>query len=279
MAPKVRDAPGVQRALDNLLNPPKIKKEIALKRVPIDGILDVELGALGASEQMKEDVREVYEQYVQELEGYLKELRPELKESPEEIRGIPESELFYALAKAFQEESMFGAVMKEGKTLTTSCSSGEKEFNCYSASILLSDVLTRMGKPVNVVTAPGHVFIAGEEQCMETTQFFEWSTFTRRELDVHYPVRWESGPENLLGAAFVWSGVELRKMGDAQKEQGLDAEAANSYNKAIGLYNKALEINPEDATPLKNMAGVYSKLGNLKKANECMKKAAGMGQF
>ena len=54
---------------------------------------------------------------------------------------------------------------------------------------------------------------------------------------------------------------------------GIAYRETEEYDRAIQSYQKAIEINPKYADAYYHMGGIYEKLGNQDKADECFQKA------
>jgi len=67
--------------------------------------------------------------------------------------------------------------------------------------------------------------------------------------------------------------VYVGNLGDGYRWAGQRDKAAATYDKAIGLALKAIQVNPRDATTRGNLALYYAKKGNGANARRFMKEA------
>ena len=194
-----------------------------IQQAPVAEILRTEFSVLGTSSEHQRRICERYDNYVQSIVECVK------SEWPEGISKVPERELFTFLADVFH--SNFKASYSGEKLLSTSVLSNE--FNCYSASVLMSDVLARLGKRVSVAITPGHVLLKGDKCVFETTREPGDAVFLNRYLDFRYPFHHEGGMDFLLAVAYGWCATTLIDM--------------SRYEEALELAARSIALNPDDA--------------------------------
>ena len=117
-----------------------------------------------------------------------------MKELAEAVKNVTEHDLFEFIADVFYKD--VGAVYDKHELLITSLNTGQ--FNCYSSTVLLADVLERLGKQVSIVTVPGHVFLRGDWCALETTT--TEGVLSEEALEKRYPNRqeWKKGDMRVL---------------------------------------------------------------------------------
>jgi len=260
---------------------------IALQRVPIRAIFKVEFEAFQYSPRAQKQIRSEYNRYVVGLMnsvsvwlGFGEASKTDPKKLADAIKSRDERELFMFLSEAFQKD--FGVTYKSGKMLSTSIFEMHGGvFNCYSSSVLLADVLTRLGKPVKVILPTRHMFLAGEEYAFETTSTEpERVTFSLSQLDSRYPRSHGLDVENMLSLTCNWVGAVLKDMGryeealssidktimldpkdvDAWFNKGSLLYGMGRHEEALSAFDKVIELNPQDADVYHCKAIVLSAL-------------------
>jgi Flp pilus assembly protein TadD len=88
----------------------------------------------------------------------------------------------------------------------------------------------------------------------------------------------------LLAAILITAGCTHNKTIEGfsainWSEIGRQAIDANRWNEALNAYNKAIELNPNDASAYYYHGNAYSRLGNSTYANEDWKIAAKLGNM
>ena len=265
------------------------------RQVPIDAILCVEFDMLGMCAG-RQEIRERYENNVQKVMdsvsrqlGFGAVQGADGKRLCDAISNAEENMLFPLLSGAFRD--VLKASFSEKSTVVASVEDGK--FNCYSSTVLLADVLLRLGKPIEVITAPGHVFLSGGKYAFETTVHLTPLTFHTAELGSRYPFHQKTGVEMLEAAAWNNKGTELEKKGmfrqstaaysNALKINPNDAEVLynlsivyfnlEQFDDAIATCNKLLDLNPKDVNALKNLARSLAKTGKHVRALMALSKA------
>ena len=277
---------------------PQVETKVQQKvqRVPIGSILFAEFETLKIPLEKRKEIVSKYEEYVKGLMncvsvwlGFGEAAKADPEKLAEAVRKANERELFGFLSDVFRKD--FKASLKE-KTLVV-ISMKKKKFNCYSATVLLADVLTRLGKEVTIIIAPGHVLLRGEKYALETTIESEFGVYAKEQLEIKYPMFQEIGVETLLSITYNWCGVTLRAMGrykealesldkaielnlkDAEiwYNRGITLHAMRRYDEALESYNKAIELNPNFVKAWNNKGFTLYSMGRYKEALESYNKA------
>jgi superkiller protein 3 len=281
--------------------------------VPVDLMLALELETLGRTSE-KQDMLEKYEvEYVIPLmnrisellgsEGHSAENRDQMAKAISEVR---ECDLFKFVSYVFYQE--LGRTYKADTYLVASIEEGA--FNCFTSAVLFADVLTRIGKCVNIVTTPDHVLLAGEYFAFETTISSsidrtyntlneDKHVFPKTKLHLKYPAEEidETDTYKLLSEVYVWRGHRLYDRGDSVKE-AYDAydEASKAYPKhseawhgkgrtlhllgrdleAISAYDEALKMCKKDKEIWHDKGVALESLGRHEEANRCFGVEIGM---
>ncbi len=225
-------------------------KEIARKeinRVPIDEILNIEFKMFRAPEERHILIKKKYEENIHKIMNGISEWLGfgEIQKADKEklndaVRDCEESKLFNFVAGTFFNKLDVSFVEKA--TVVASTETGR--FNCYSSTVFLADVLTRLGKPVNILMTPGHILLSGKEQVFETTAYATQRIIKKNMINKNYRIIHEDGVEVLVGCA--WNNK-----GTMDQEAGRNAEAVNDYN-------NALKINPNDIDALHNLGVAFA---------------------
>ncbi len=229
------------------------EKATAGKQVPIGAILDIEFGMLGFRPDRRQAARQAYESHVAKLinalPGYMGMSQGFGGEALRAaVSGTEENRLFPSISKAFRTE--LEVSFTENSAVATAVE--DRRFNCYSSTVFLADALARLGKSVEVVTAPGHIFLTGAQYTFETTAFSTPLVFNVHALNAKYPFYQRTGVEMLVSSAWNNKGTELEKKGWPEQ--------------AIMAYESALELNPNDAEVLYNLGITLTKLGRFDEA-------------
>jgi len=131
--------------------------EISKTNVPIARILKIEAETLNMTQQEQERVIRVYEVLVT---GIMNAVREKWKIP---INKIPEDELFEFLTEALGGRYMQDSLITHAVL--------DKKYDCYSSSIILADVCSRLGKELRVGYLGKHIFLIGDEHYFETTTY------------------------------------------------------------------------------------------------------------
>lgn len=235
--------------------PPKEapRKAVEVQRVPIGEILRVEFETLNLPESERRRITYAYEQYATRLMGRVNAWMD--GNHVTDISKADERQLFSFLLDAFYKD--FKASYETKKLLAMSIDG--KKFNCYSSSVLLGDVLTRLGKPVSVIIPQGHVFLAGSEYVLETTARSELGVYPISKLGERYPAWREAGVSVLLPGTYNKCGEVFRRSG--------------RYNEAIPCYDKAIDLDPQLLEAWNNKGVTLSSMGRHLEALPCFDKA------
>lgn len=228
----------------------------AAMRVPIDRIFDVESDALGIEPLRKEKIRKRYERYISRVIKISLSMvsSPSQRRTPERLaeamKSLDEKGLFSVVfaslaleIKLGREDSLVSAV--EGNT-----------FNCYSSTVLVADALTRLGKPVNVIITPKHIFLTGEKYALDMVSHVP--VLPLESALSFYPMRWETTADKLLGEAYVKSGRILINAGRSDE--------------ALAAYAEATTVDPENVHLWIYRVGLLAKMGRREEAEEYLKK-------
>ena len=215
--------------------------------MPIDTIIKAESDAMDLPQSRGKEIREKYERYVMGLMNAVSvwlgmgnasladkmELGRMARSDgePEWVRMAKERELFEYLNSVFHKD--FKASYKANMLLTTSIDNNK--FNCYASTVLLADVLLRLGKPVTFVTTLDHVLLRGEAFMLETTTASGPSTYPRSAFIQGNGAWHEGGIDIVLSIADSWCGAIL--------------EQRKKYPQALSYYDEAIRLDPIDSTP------------------------------
>jgi tetratricopeptide (TPR) repeat protein len=209
---------------------------IELHRVPVDAIFEAEFKAICMRPQQQMEIRNVYEHHVIQLInevsmwlgcGELSESDP--KALATSVNKSGEFGLFSLLADTFNRDVM--ASYASDQLLAMSMK--DNRFNCYSSSVLLADVLSRLGKPVAVVLMPDHMLLAGNEYALDRTAHPDYEILPRKRLGQKYPYHMEIGVDKLTSVAYQWAGMRLYNEG--------------RFGEALELTKRTVQINPGSA--------------------------------
>ena len=171
------------------------------------------------------------------------------------VRDADEKELFERLAKCFHKK--LRAHYVDDELLATAIES--RGWNCYAVTVLLSDVLERLGKHVTIIHTTNHMLLRCTEQAFGITEDAGLVTYSIKELEQHHPVRQEGGIDLLLSTAYDWCGIVLARMG--------------KYTEALAAHNTAIDINPDNGGMWSNRGVVLDALGILKEAYASVNRA------
>jgi tetratricopeptide (TPR) repeat protein len=127
-------------------------------------------------------------------------------------------------------------------------------WNCDTSVFLVFDVGRALGTELEIVDLPEHTLIAGKSFYFETAQYKYSEYHPIEELQNEYPVIYGRLRE------------DKKIMSLAYYNMGHVYEAQGKYKKAFGCYNKAIEINPEDADIYDGRGFAYGELGEYDKA-------------
>jgi tetratricopeptide (TPR) repeat protein len=273
MAYSYREASG-QGRLNRMLRPTVAPKATAqLQRVPIDEIFNVEFQAYRTSSDIlkrsqlkgpewivskdQTELRKTYERYVSGLMDYVSDRllgRPASHADPEAlaraVNRTDEYALFAGLVNTFYWD--LGADTTGGNVRLLSAIETNR-FNCYASTVLFTDVLTRLGKSVDIILTPFHVFPAGEECYVETASKEGFPAHFRRDLSANYPrFREEASSDALLGLVYDCASRHL--------------SCEDRYAEALEMARKALEIAPRLTGPWVDMGNALDGLGRHNEA-------------
>ncbi len=224
--------------LENYLRKNKQIEEV----VPITEIFKLEFKTLGINQQLGEQIREVYEQYVYKLMNSVsvwtgcKELknsdRIELKYK---VNEMDEKDLFFLLGNVFYND--LKASYESNRILTNSVQSNK--FNCYSSSVLFGDVLTRLGKEnIKIIKTPNHVCLNGKKFIFETTKYNKIFEKTQQQRIYSYAQNLDI--KKIIGITYNWCAYIIKT-----------SIGSDNKNLVSEYYNKALEIDSNDIGVLK----------------------------
>lgn len=230
--------------LGNYLRKNKQMEEV----VPTTEIFKLEFKILGINQHLGEQIRGVYEQYVYKLMNSVsvwtgcKELknsdRVELKYK---VNEMDEKDLFFLLGYVFYND--FKASYESNRILTNSVQSNK--FNCYSSSVLFGDVLTRLGKnDIHIIKTPNHVCLSGKKFIFETTKYNK--IFEKTQQQKMYPYAQNLDIKKIIGITYNWCAYIIKAK-------------SNNKNLAMEYYNKALEIDPNHISVLRNIKAISTK--------------------
>ncbi len=132
----------------------KVCKENFFRKIPIESILEIESLALGFSQEKRKEVLALYSETSRKLIEGCKDF------------NNSEKGLYKRLFGFFYYTQEFGAT---NEALLMSLSLISRRFSCYSASLLFADVITKLGRPVDLAFTDSHIFIIGEELAFQTT--------------------------------------------------------------------------------------------------------------
>jgi tetratricopeptide (TPR) repeat protein len=176
------------------------------------------------------------------------------------INDTDEKELFQYLGEVFHKD--FKASYMHEKMLSKSI--GDNKFNCYSSSVILGDVLTQLGKPINVVDVPNHVFLIGKNYAFETTVENPSSmTFESKDLQINYPLHQVVSVDGILVSTYAYTNAALQ---DKNKQQ-----------KALAQINSALKLDPKDYDSLLNKIFLLEYMDRKKEAEQTIDLAIKVG--
>lgn len=265
--------------------------EKMVERVPVSRIFEIEFFALGLKEDERAKVSGDYDKYCKGMENSVK-----VWLSGKGLRNASkadEKELFSFMADVFRKDF---AAAYDDRTLLAVAVAGNR-FNCYASSVLMADVLTRLGKDVGVLITPNHVLLAGEKYAFETTTDGENAAIPKDRLseDEFYAVRKECGVAQLVGIAHVWGSLELLRRGHLEDALSAGLRAVplglrfegwsgagdalfemGRYRDASEAYDKALAERPEDAATWNNKGLALSSLRMAEGAMLAFDKAIGI---
>jgi tetratricopeptide (TPR) repeat protein len=243
-------------------------------------IFEIESTALGYSEFELKDLLKKYNGYVESIVKIVKD---------EKIDINNEGVFFPRLASIFYSD--LGASFGKDRMVMTSLLNNK--FNCYSFSVLFAEVCAKLGKKVDVITAPYHVFLSGKDFCFEAIESTETCIFPKNKLDERYPFHWAGGLNFLVAEAYAMAGSiyadEKREYDEAieyfKKAIELDSQGVSAYNnlgnayynkkeydRAIDYFKKAIELDPKNKYAYTLLGYVYSDKDQYDKAIECYKK-------
>jgi|GEM_PF-6866551 tetratricopeptide (TPR) repeat protein len=215
------------------------------QNVPVDTILRIEYDTEGPKDLPSQmEIRGKYEDYVLKLMNSVSDWlgmgdisKADPKRLSEAINKVDERSLFSYVSKVYHND--FGAY-KEYEPLIDSIET--KGFNCYSSSIIIADSLGRMGKKMDAVTAPGHVFLIGRDYAFETTTVedpYHKPYFPRQQLSYEYPIHHEMGWNAFLAGAYISEAYHII--------------TENQNDGLVEAYKNAINMDPDQ--PIIN--GVY----------------------
>lgn len=210
-----------------------------------------------------------------------------LKHAEELAQKTDERLLLYTLSKLFHGlEGLNIGSHDEGIQLYTAIKTDK--FCCYSSSILLADVLTKLGKNIEIIATNKHMFLATERYILESTHKPDRAVNQRVGYLEHIPNFIIVNIENLPMLTWYNKGGRLMDLGrykesiiandNVLKYNSKDVNAL--YNLAVALYKigkdseachayeKLLEINPNDLLARENLCELLVELGQNKKASE-----------
>jgi len=255
-------------------------------QVPIDAIFEIEFKALQIPSSDQKEIKRDYEQYVKGLEDSVKVWLEANNIS--NIRNADEQELFKYLSAVFYKD--FEAAAENRKMLAIAIK--DNKFNCYSSSVLLADVLTRMGKQVHVVKVPGHMFLTGDQYDFQTSPDPEAMVYPKLDPSM-YSQRYEVDVnKGLLLGACGWGASVFSERGrfeeaikaydEALKLNPLDVaswgmkgvmlDKLGRHEEALKAFDEALKLNLGDGDAWYNKGHVLEKMGRHEEAEECFKK-------
>jgi tetratricopeptide (TPR) repeat protein len=212
-------------------------------------IFEIEAAVLGYSNEKQNQLLEDYNARVESIVKGVKD---------NNVNIDREFDLFTFLARTLYFKHN-GTYNKDAKIVLAAIPNNE--FNCYSSSVLFADVLTRLGKRVNVVLIPQHVFLLGKKYGFETTCAPKESStcvFYKARLNDKYPSHQVGGLNLLVAISYVWAGHIYHKKTD--------------YNKAIEYYNKAIAIAPKYTIAYRELANAYLGKNDYDNAIKCCRK-------
>ena len=198
---------------------------VSLKPVPIEKIMEVEAKTLGIeAREAKRRVKE-YRGYIDLfVDNVLREHGRSLwlteKGEAATLAGIVGT-LYGSMNAEFKDHSKIIEAIRDGG------------FNCYSSTIVVSDVMVRLGIPVGIAAVPGHVLPHTNRHLVETTAEWEDAVRPVSMLNIEYTLVYRTGVEGLLGIAWNNYGMVLAGKGMA--------------GEAVKAYDEALSIIPEHA--------------------------------
>jgi eukaryotic-like serine/threonine-protein kinase len=102
-----------------------------------------------------------------------------------------------------------------------------------------------------------------------------WPTLSNLGTAFFYLKRYPESVESFEKAVAMNPNQELvvGNLADAYRASGLAAKASATYEKAIALAYKELEVNPRDPGPMANLALYYAKTGNPSRALNFVRRA------
>jgi tetratricopeptide (TPR) repeat protein len=229
------------------------RKHIAHKRVPIREIFEIEFAALKMKQSQRIRIQDTYEKQILRLtEAVIRHLPKDNDNTSEFVaqagqRG-KERTLFAELMHAFHAN--VGTKYRPYAMVVDLPSRGE--FNCYSATVMLADVLTRAGKAVNIALVPSHIFVVGEENAMFAKTAKSDVVHRRREIGSFYSSINEVDVSKLLSCAHMTAGRIFM-----QKDMN---------HKSLSSFIRAERITPKDPDVLCNKGVAYLYMGFRKAA-------------
>ena len=146
--------------------------------------------------------------------------------------------------------------------------------DCYTTTAIYLGIADVLNLPINSVAIPNHVFLRWR---YNGTMYFDWEeTRGRRFNDDSYFKLSGIGPND----AVVKNGVYFRSqkmdenfstryilLGNIALQNGLSSRQHRKkqiyFNKALGLFEKALEYNPTFKVAHNNIGNVYENMGDI----------------
>lgn len=275
----------IQQPAPSRAEAPQPQTRSDLRQIPIGKIFEIEFLMRRIPPERTEELRGKYEGYVHGLMnaiskqlGFEDAAIADKERFAAAMRNVDERQLFEFLGAVFYGH--FKASFEDNVTLTDSIQTNR--FNCVTSSIMLADVLLRLGKTVAFVNPPDHMLLKGEKWAFETTaREGVPATYPVEMLDKLYPRRLEGGIELLvanqttaLAGTLYINGLLNHAMfyvDEALKLIPMDYVAWNckgailagmgKYGEALKAENKALEIEPGYATAWRNK-GLFLALQN-----------------
>jgi tetratricopeptide (TPR) repeat protein len=222
---------------------------IVLQRVPIDEIFGIEFDACHTKPAVRRRIRAKYEEVVAVLMNSVKERLG--ANNIEDVGMDGESELFKFLAEVFHKD--LRASNTDRILLKQSIS--ENRFNCYTSSVLMADVLTRMGKPIGFVVPFCHILVAGETHAFETKpREPKTVAFSLSQLSYRYSYFTKGGADLVLSVAH-------NSVADYHHRRG-------ELEKALDASGEAIRRNDADAAPWLGRGLLLHQMGRDEEALE-----------
>ena len=168
------------------------------------------------------------------------------------INRAHERELFQFVQDTLYEG--LGITYKKVVTITSSVNTNM--FNCYTGSVLVADVLTRMGKRVGLAVRMSHIQVVGDSLTLDTTSASHSNIYPKTKLtSMRY------SPYSIIGV-----GDDL--LAEAYSISANNMIINNRIDKAVEFCNRAIRLNPSCYRARYVLGNILYSRGEYDKAME-----------